>query len=79
MLKAIILGIQDYMKDCFHDNVLNDAELMGCKVYTKATTFDSKTQKSKQKWVPDSSWKEGNIWHYIQQRLITRKYLKEHK
>lgn len=75
MVKSILLGIQDYMKDCFHDRVAADAEMMGCRLYEKVTYFDG--NKTFNRWVSTVTWKEGNIWHYIRQRLYARKNKKE--
>lgn len=55
-MNNIWLGIKDYIKDCWHDWLL--ARLVN--------TYDN--EHIEEDWI----WKEGNLWHYIQQRKIAK-------
>jgi len=74
LIKDIYLGICDYIKDCYHDNLMRKVLKLGCKMQDKFQTFDSKTNKlSKPIWGEALPWKEGNLIHYIQQRRWSHK------
>ena len=70
-MKYILQGIKDYCKDCWHDWLFKNLR----KFYKKMpiTFYDRKTGIS----LDIGKWKEGNLWHYIQQRKIAKKR-KEH-
>jgi len=76
-MKHILLGIFDYCIDIRHDKILKKALKMGWKVFCEGETGNQ--YKTRKTWVPVYSWKEGSIWHYIQQRKIAEKYKKEKK
>ena len=64
-MKYIWLGIKDYCKDCWHDWLRNRLQkVQGEGIYT----YDEKTGYTY--WV--YSWREGSVWHYIQQRRIAK-------
>ena len=65
-LKAIVLGIKDYIRDVRHDRlcgVVNDryhqyvCEDVGEEEFEFAETYP---------------WKEGSVWHYIEQRRLAK-------
>ena len=79
MIKDFILGLNDYLNDIVHDSMIKDAKKLGSRLQDEVTTFNSKTKKKTTKWIDAVSRKEGNLWHYIQQRRISRQYKKGKK
>lgn len=69
-MKYILLGIKDYCKDVWHDWLRRRVMAYGGKVMDCAINCDSKF------WTESDSWKEGNLWHYINQRKYAAKYRK---
>ncbi|MBR2247678.1 MAG: hypothetical protein IJ880_11785 [Bacilli bacterium] len=63
----ILQGIYDYVKDCYHDYLMQEAKSMGCVLYDKITKYKQNTMH-----VPANRWKEGSMWHYIKQRKIAK-------
>lgn len=65
-MKCLWLGIKDYTKDCWHDfwfrfwNALWD--------FTQRRTCKSYVWRNND----GATVKEGNLWHYIQQRKIAK-------
>ena len=63
----VINGIRDYIKDCWHDWLLNRLQ----DIYPNATIYfydhgydaDFETR----------HWKEGSVWYYIRQRRIAKR------
>ena len=72
MIKICFLGFRDYMKDLIHDLIMNDAKFIGCRLQEQAQIYNEKTEKFTTKWVESVSHKEGNLWHYIQQRKLSK-------
>ena len=68
IMSYVIKGLYDYLKDCHHDRLVEDAMDLNCILYEKA-----KDVKGKEKLIPSFYWKEGNLWHYIKQRKIAKK------
>lgn len=66
-MRYIILGINDYIRDCWHDWLINRVNAYGGKVMDKAT-YSNNTRK----WIEAFKWKEGNIFHYIKQRKYNK-------
>jgi len=56
-MKYIWLGIKDYCKDCWHDWLLTRL----------VNTYDN--EKIEEDW----TWKEGSLWHYINQRKVAER------
>lgn len=73
-MKYIWLGIKDYIKDCWHDWLRCRVMAYGGKVMDCVRD----TKGNNKWWTESDSWKEGNLWHYIQQRKAA-KLLKEIK
>lgn len=71
-MKYIWLGIKDYCKDCWHD--------FWFKFWNALWTFTQRRTCKCYVWRNNEGLvvKEGSVWHYIQQRKIT-KLLKEIK
>lgn len=66
-MKAIILGICDYLYDCWHDYKIR---------------YEYKYTKDKRrKWEIATTllWKEGNLWQYIRQHRIAKRVKKIRK
>lgn len=64
-MKAIIWGICDYLSDCWHDYKVHNGYL-----------------DDHEKWCISyrlTKWKEGNLWHYIRQRRISKRVKKIRK
>lgn len=72
-MREVILGINDYLNDCWHDWLLRRIQRYYFVIKTKDYAGDD--------WMPLYEWKEGSILHYIRQRRITKKVkvLKEDK
>jgi hypothetical protein len=66
-MKYIWLGIKDYFKDCWHDFLFRNL----CKFYKKCVIFFISDGTGVRNDL--SFWKEGNLWHYIQQRRIAKR------
>ena len=66
-MKAIILGIKDYIKDCWHDWHLHCVEKS---IGNQPVFFMSKAEDA---WVAKTDWKEGSVWHYIKQRRLAKR------
>ena len=67
-MKYILQGIGDYIKDCWHDMHL----FLVWKLHPH----------KKRRWQAghyDYYWKEGSVWHYIQQRKIGNKVKKQRR
>ena len=73
MIKDWILGLKDYLHDIQHDMIMRDAEKIGCKLQDHVIYLDTKKNTKTSMWDDAMSWKEGNLWHYIQQRRISTK------
>lgn len=69
-MKEIWLGTKDYIKDIWHDWLRRRVMAYGGKVMDCARNGGSKF------WTESDSWKEGNLWHYIQQRRIAKQMRK---
>lgn len=71
-MKYIWLGIKDYCKDVWHDWLLDrlQASYPNATIYFYDHGYDANFE--------TCHWKEGNLWHYIQQRKAA-KLLKEIK
>lgn len=69
MIRDWILGLKDYLHDIHHDMIMHNAEKMGCKLQEKYTYVKN----NEVVWDDSRSWKEGSLWHYIQQRRISTK------
>ncbi len=69
-MKYIWLGIKDYCKDCWHDWLRNRLFAL----------YKDNTNKillvSDKRYIHLMPWKEGNLWHYIQQRRTANKVKK---
>ena len=63
IVKSIVLGTKDYLKDRRHEHLCRKVAKIGCRVYEHCTD-DS--------WRHTSQWKQGNLFHYIRQRRIGR-------
>ena len=64
-MSYVLLGIKDYCRDCWHDWLSNRLhKSQGERLYT----YDYKEDEIC--WV--YPWKEGSVWHYIQQRKIPK-------
>lgn len=72
-MKYIWLGIKDYCKDCWHDFLLE--HLFRC--YKKCVIYFISNQTGIRHEL--AFWKEGSVWHYIQQRKIAKKIIKDAK
>lgn len=60
-MKCVLLGIGDYIRDCWHDWLARRLQdVQGERVYTYDADEDLII------WV--YSWKEGSMWNYIKQR-----------
>lgn len=71
-MKEVCLGIKDYCKDVWHDWLRRRVMAYGGKVMDCVRDI-----KNNNKWWTESdSWKEGNLWHYIQQRKIAKRMRK---
>lgn len=68
-MNSILLGIKDYCKDCWHDFIRKEAVRYGWSIHEAVGYY--KNGRVKVLGVP--VWKEGNLWHYIQQRKLTQK------
>ena len=72
-MKYVLLGIKDYIKDCWHDWLLDrlQATYPNATIYFYDHGYDADFE--------TRHWKEGNLWHYIQQRRIAeqKKYKTE--
>lgn len=68
----IIQGIYDYIKDCYHDHLMQEAKNIGCVLYDKVTKYKQNTMH-----VPANHWKEGSVWYYINQRKVAKKIQRE--
>lgn len=68
----IIQGIYDYIKDCYHDHLMQEAKNIGCVLYDKVTKYKQNTMH-----VPANHWKEGSVWYYINQRKLAKKIKRE--
>lgn len=66
-MKYIWLGIKDYLRDIRHDRMVAYIE----DNYYQFVCEDIGDEKFE--FVRAPYWKEGNLWHYIQQRKIARK------
>lgn len=66
-VKDILNGIHDYVKDCYHDQMMRDAKELGCVLYDKVTK-----KKSNGMHIVATAWKEGSMWHYIKQRKLSK-------
>lgn len=64
MKHYVWLGIMDYLNDCRHDRVYDIITGDYCQ-WVCDDIGDKKF-----KFVNSGHWKEGNVWHYIQQRKI---------
>lgn len=64
-MKCIWLGIKDYCKDCWHDWLIHRVKHYYFLVEAK--------DRLRGDWYPLHDWKEGNLWHYIQQRRFAHK------
>lgn len=62
-MKSVLLGIKDYCKDCWHDWLL----------YKLIRFYKRKLFYWQSGLCPIVGLKEGNLWHYIQQRRIANK------
>lgn len=60
-MREVILGIKDYLNDCWHDYVLSPMWKHDERRSEGGITGKFVT------------WKEGSIWHYIRQRRIAKK------
>lgn len=63
----ILLGIYDYIRDCYHDRLMKKAKNIGCVLYDKVAKYKQNTMH-----VPANRWKEGSVQHYIKQRKIAK-------
>lgn len=75
MMKYIWLGIKDYCKDCWHDWLANRLKKFGCKIYDYQPAKNTNLVSGYM--IPFVSWKEGNLWHYIQNRRIATRRKKK--
>lgn len=71
-VKDVIQGLHDYLKDCYHDKMIEDAEELGCVLYDTVTK-----KKNNPIHIVATTWKEGNLWHYIKQRQIGNEVKKQ--
>ena len=78
IIKSVYFGICDYHMDCKHDRILKQVLKIGSKMYSDMVTID-KNGKEKHFWGEAYSWKEGNLFHYIQQRYYALSYFEEIK
>lgn len=70
-MKYILQGIKDYCKDCWHDFLFRNLQ----KHYKgRPIKF---TSVATGRLLNITIWKEGNLWHYIQQRRIANKRKKK--
>lgn len=76
MLRHILLGMKDYLKDVYHDRLVRDAKELGCKVQDSYIRYNSKNNKTSKYYIDAVTWKEGSMFHYIRQRHLTAKYTK---
>ena len=65
-MKAIILGIKDYCKDCWHDWLFFRLQKLYKDPNCVLTYYNIYTDE----FHGTVSWKEGNVWHYIRQRRL---------
>lgn len=65
-MKCILQGFGDYIKDCWHDFLFRNLQ----KYYGgRPIKFISIATG---RLLNVTIWKEGNLWHYIQQRRIAK-------
>ena len=66
-MKYIWLGFRDYIRDCWHDWLLDrlQATYPNATIYFYDHGYDAD--------IETRHWKEGNLWHYIRQRKIAGK------
>lgn len=67
MMSYILLGIKDYCKDCWHDFLFRNLQ----KCYKRCPIKFISNQTGV--LLDMIFWKEGNLWHYIQQRRIAKR------
>lgn len=63
-IQEVILGIKDYMSDCWHDWLVRQMKRYYFLIEKKEYAGDD--------WMPLHEWKEGSVWYYIRQRRITK-------
>lgn len=78
-MKLFLFALKEYLRDCYHDHLIDKASKLGCKLCDKVTVFDSKNKYKITKWSNAFTWKEGNLWYYYKQCKIAAKYKKEKK
>lgn len=66
-MKYIFQGIKDWIKDCWHDWLLN--RLQAAHPNATIYLYDHEYEAD----IIVYHWKEGNLWHYIQNRRIVNK------
>lgn len=69
-MKYILQGIGDYIKDWWHDWLLDRLQA------TYPNTTIHLCDQGYNAYYKAHCWKEGNLWHYIQQRRIANKVKK---
>lgn len=74
-MKSIFLGIKDWMKDNWHDWLLKRLD----KFYPTSRLYVEETASGSDAFYPIFYYREGSIWHYIQQRKIAKKSKKVKK
>ena len=71
-MSYIWLGIKDYCKDCWHDWLRN-------RLFAFYKTPFTEIRVSDKRYVHIMPWKEGSVWHYIKQRKIATKVMKNER
>lgn len=66
-MKYIWLGIKDYLRDIRHDRIVDCIE---CDYYQFVC---DDIGEEKFEFVHAPYWKEGSVWHYIQNRRIAKR------
>ena len=66
-MRNILNGIRDYIKDCWHDWLLDrlQAAYPNATIYIYDHEYDAD--------ITIYHCKEGNLWHYIRQRQIAKR------
>lgn len=65
---SVILGIKDYIKDCWNDYV--EIPRWKRRIKKKGIIMENAYM------IP---YKEGSVWHYIRQRRIAKRIINENK
>lgn len=73
-MKNIILGIKDYCKDCWHDWLVARLKKFCCAIYDYVPARHKDLVAGYLE--PAMTWKEGSVWHYIRQRKLAKKGVK---